>query len=119
MSVATGHANERWIVLACADAQHHATVSTRSRVLHESRFVIPNLDGNPVLAVMDVASIEEVSDEQLDLMTEKVFGTLDMSHPGVSRFSDRLGDSLLAGDIQVLNFSYFAEEFDGTFKTAC
>lgn len=77
----------------------------------------PNVDGNPVLAVMDVASIEEVSDEQLDVITEKVFGTLDMSHPGVSVFRTA-GRFFIAGDIQVLNFSYFAEEFAGTFKTA-
>ena len=44
----------------------------------------PNLDGNPVLAIMDVASIETVSDEQLDIMTQQVFGTLSTDHPGVA-----------------------------------
>ena len=77
----------------------------------------PNMKGNPVLAVMDVASIEEVSDEQLDVITEKVFGTLDMSHPGVSVFRTA-GRFFIAGDIQVLNFSYFDREFAGTFRTA-
>ena len=77
----------------------------------------PNLSGHPFLAVMDIESIEEISDEQLDLMTEKVFGTLDMSHPGVSAFR-ALGRFCIAGDIQVLNFSYFAKEFGDTFKTA-
>lgn len=77
----------------------------------------PNVIGNPVLAVMDVAGIEEISDEQLDTMTAKVFGTLDMGHPGVSVFRG-LGRYCIAGDIQVLNFSYFEEEFSGTFKTA-
>lgn len=77
----------------------------------------PNLDGNPVMAIMDVVSIEEVSDEQLDIMTEKVFGTMDSAHPGVAVFRS-LGRFCIAGEIQVLNYSYFGEEFDGTFKTA-
>jgi sulfate adenylyltransferase len=77
----------------------------------------PNLDGNPVLAVMDVASIEEISDEQLQIMTEQVFGTLDVAHPGVAVFGS-LGRYCIAGDIQVLNYSYFGDEFEGTFKTA-
>ena len=77
----------------------------------------PNLDGNPIMAIMDVASIEEVSDEQLDIMTEKVFGTMDSAHPGVAVFRS-LGRFCIAGEIQVLNYSYFGEEFDGTFKTA-
>lgn len=77
----------------------------------------PNVEGSPVLAVMDVASIEVISDEQLDVMTEQVFGTLDMAHPGVSVFRSH-GRFCLAGDIRVLNYSYFAEEFPGTFRTA-
>jgi len=77
----------------------------------------PNVEGSPVLAVMDVASIEVISDEQLDVMTEQVFGTLDMAHPGVSVFRSH-GRFCIAGDIRVLNYSYFAEEFPGTFRTA-
>jgi len=77
----------------------------------------PSPDGNPVLAVMDVASIEEVSDEQLDVITEQVFGTLDTAHPGVAVFRSH-GRFCIAGDIQVLNFSYFGEEFCDTFRTA-
>lgn len=77
----------------------------------------PNLEGNPVLAVMDIASIEAVSDEQLEIMTEKVFGTLNADHPGVAVFRS-LGRFCIAGDIEVLNYSYFGEEFGGTFKTA-
>ena len=77
----------------------------------------PNVDGNPILAVMDVTSIETVSDEQLDVMTEQVFGTLNADHPGVAVFRS-LGRHCIAGDIQVLNYSYFGEEFGGTFKTA-
>lgn len=77
----------------------------------------PNVAGNPIMAVMDVDSVEEVSSGQLDTMTEKVFGTLDDSHPGVATFRE-LGRYCVAGDIQVLSLSYFESEFDGTFKTA-
>ena len=35
----------------------------------------PNVEGNPVLAVMQVQAIEEVSDEQMQVMTEKVYRT--------------------------------------------
>ena len=77
----------------------------------------PNVEGNPVLAVMDLESVEEITLDQLDVMTEKVFGTLDESHPGVAVFRDS-GKYCLAGSIQVLNYSYFADEFAGTFKTA-
>jgi sulfate adenylyltransferase len=77
----------------------------------------PNIEGHPVLAVMDVASIEEISGEQLDTMTAKIFGTMDAAHPGVAVFRSH-GKFCIAGDIKVLNFSYFAEEFAGTFRTA-
>ena len=77
----------------------------------------PNVAGNPVLGVMDVASIETVSDEQLDTMTEQVFGTLDDAHPGVATFRS-LGRYCVAGDVLALNLSYFETEFDGTFRTA-
>ena len=77
----------------------------------------PNVEGEPVLAVMDVAAIETVSDEQLDQMTEAVYGTLDASHPGVAVFRS-LGNRLVSGSIQVLNLSYFETEFADTFRTA-
>ncbi|MDG2375926.1 MAG: sulfate adenylyltransferase [Woeseiaceae bacterium] len=77
----------------------------------------PNVAGNPVMAVIEVAAIEEVSDEQMDTMTEAIFGTLDEAHPGVATFRS-LGRYAVSGDIQVLSFSYFATEFGDTFKTA-
>jgi sulfate adenylyltransferase len=77
----------------------------------------PNVAGNPVLAIMDVAKIEPVSAEQIDSMTEQVFGTLDDAHPGVAVFRD-LGNHCISGDIRVLNLSYFETDFPGTFKTA-
>ncbi len=77
----------------------------------------PNVEGHPVLAVMEVNAVEEVSEEQIDLMAINIFGTLDGNHPGVATFKG-LGRKLVSGPIQVLNFSYFASEFPDTFRTA-
>jgi sulfate adenylyltransferase len=77
----------------------------------------PNVEGNPVLAIMDVDAVEAVSDEQISFMSEKIFRTLDENHPGVSTFSG-LGRTLLSGSIQVLSFSYFQADFPDTFRTA-
>ncbi|CAA0115154.1 Sulfate adenylyltransferase [BD1-7 clade bacterium] len=77
----------------------------------------PNVEGNPVIAIQDVDAIEEVSDEQLKAMAEEIFGTLDESHPGVSTFLS-LGNQMISGPVQVLNFSYFENDFAETFRTA-
>ena len=77
----------------------------------------PNVEGQPVLAVMDVAAVESVEREQLEQIAAKVFRTLDPQHPGVATFMS-LGSRLLSGPIEVLNFSYFATEFPETFRTA-
>jgi sulfate adenylyltransferase len=77
----------------------------------------PNMEGNPVLAVMDIESIETVSDEQMAVMTDKVYRTDDMDHPGVSAFNSQ-GRVAVSGPIQVLNFSYFQADFPDTFRTA-
>ena len=77
----------------------------------------PNVEGNPVLAVMTVETVEAVSDAQLGTMAEQIFGTLDGNHPGVATFLG-LGNTLLSGPIEVLNFSYFLTDFPGTFQTA-
>ena len=77
----------------------------------------PNVDGNPVLAVMDVEAIEEVSAAQMAAMTEQVYRTSDPEHPGVAAFNGQ-GNMAVSGSIQVLNFSYFAEDFPDTFRTA-
>ncbi|WP_226702235.1 sulfate adenylyltransferase [Microbulbifer elongatus] len=77
----------------------------------------PNVDGNPVLAVMDVEAIEAVSDEQVNTIAELVFGTLDDKHPGVATFNSA-GRQLISGSIEVLNFSYFQADFPDTFRTA-
>jgi len=77
----------------------------------------PNTAGNPVMAIMDVAAIEEVSDEQIQSMAADIFGTLDPEHPGVATFT-KLGNQLISGNIQVLNLSYFQADFPDTFRTA-
>ncbi|MEK9576431.1 MAG: sulfate adenylyltransferase [Luminiphilus sp.] len=77
----------------------------------------PNVDGAPVIAVMDVTGIECLSDDDMALMTREVFGTDDPNHPGVATFNGQ-GQVLLSGPIEVLNFSYFQSDFPGTFRTA-
>lgn len=77
----------------------------------------PNVDGNPVLAIMDVEAVENVSDEQIDFMAEKIFRSEDDNHPGVATFKG-LGRTLLSGPIQVLSLSYFQADFPETFRTA-
>ncbi|WP_078119529.1 sulfate adenylyltransferase [Thiosocius teredinicola] len=77
----------------------------------------PNVEGNPVLAVMDIESIETVTDAQMQTMTEKVYRTTDPEHPGVAAFNSQ-GRVALSGPIKVLNFSYFITDFPDTFRTA-
>jgi sulfate adenylyltransferase len=77
----------------------------------------PNVEGNPVLAIMDVDAIEPVSPQQLKSMSEQVFATTDPKHPGVATFT-ALGRYLLSGPVEVLNFSYFQTDFPDTFRTA-
>lgn len=77
----------------------------------------PNVPGKPVLAVMDVDKIEQLSPAQIEYVIERVYGTLDESHPGVATFRT-LGDFCISGSVQVLNLSYFEADFPGTFRTA-
>ena len=77
----------------------------------------PNVEGNPVLAVMTVAGIDQATDEQIATMTQQVYGTDDPAHPGVSAWVAQ-GKVFLSGPIQVLNFSYFEIDFPDTFRTA-
>ncbi len=77
----------------------------------------PNVEGSPVLAIQEVASVEILSDDQIRLITEKVFGTLDRDHPGVATLTAS-GNRLVAGPVQVLNYSYFEQDFPETFRTA-
>jgi sulfate adenylyltransferase len=77
----------------------------------------PNVEGNPILAIQDVEAIEEISDDQMKAMTENIFRTTDMEHPGVNAFNT-VGNIAISGPIQVLNYSYFEVDFKGTYKTA-
>jgi sulfate adenylyltransferase len=77
----------------------------------------PNVDGNPVLAVMDVTGIDTLSDDDMSLMTREIFGTEEPAHPGVATFNNQ-GRVLLSGPIEVLNYSYFQADFPETFRTA-
>ena len=77
----------------------------------------PNVDGNPVLAVMDITGIDSLSDDDMSLMTREIFGTEDPAHPGVATFNNQ-GRVLLSGPIEVLNYSYFQADFPETFRTA-
>ena len=77
----------------------------------------PNVDGNPVLAVMDITGVDSLSDDDMSLMTREIFGTEDPAHPGVATFNNQ-GRVLLSGPIEVLNYSYFQADFPETFRTA-
>ena len=77
----------------------------------------PNRDGNPIVAVQTVESVEEATDQQIEKMTEQIFGTTDASHPGASTFSGE-GRRFVSGPVEVLDYSYFDEDFPETFRTA-
>nr|VFJ66239.1 MAG: sulfate adenylyltransferase [Candidatus Kentron sp. FW] len=77
----------------------------------------PNVEENPIIAVMDVEDVEEMSDAEANDITKNIYGTTDMEHPGVNTFNN-LGKHVISGPIQVLNFSYFQTDFPDTFRTA-
>jgi len=78
----------------------------------------PNVEGNPVLAVMDVEAVEEFSDADMAMISEKVYApAAGEAHPGVEAFNSQ-GKVCISGPIKVLNFSYFNTEFPDTFRTA-
>ncbi len=78
----------------------------------------PNVEGNPVVAIMNVDAVEEFSDEEIALITKKVYAPAEgEAHPGVDALLEQ-GKVCLSGSIQVLNFSYFQTEFPDTFRTA-
>ena len=77
----------------------------------------PNVDGHPVIAIIDVEEIAEYTDAEMAMMTQQIFRTQDPKHPGVGAFNT-VGKVGIAGSIQVLNYSYFDQEFPETFRTA-
>ena len=92
---------------------HETGIEAGSRIALKD----PNVEGNPVLAIMNVERVETVTEGELQHMAEKIFRTLDENHPGVATFTG-LGQTLLSGSIEVLNFSYFQTDFPDTFRTA-
>ncbi len=77
----------------------------------------PNVDGNPVIAIQTVESVDKMTKEQKDLIGNKVYGTSDLQHPGFATFKS-LGNYVIGGGVDVLNFSYFETDFPETFRTA-
>lgn len=77
----------------------------------------PNVEGNPVLAIMDIKATETLSDDDMEIIANKVYGTDDREHPGIEAFYAQ-GRTMLSGPIEVLNYSYFETDFPNTFRTA-
>ncbi len=77
----------------------------------------PNQANHPIMATLIVETVETVTVPQLETMAQQIFGTLDPNHPGVATFLG-LGNTLLSGSVQVLSYSYFADDFPDTFQTA-
>lgn len=77
----------------------------------------PNVEGHPVLAIQTVEAVETLSDDERETIVRAVFNTDDDAHPGVATFRE-LGNTVISGPIDVLNFSYFPAEFPNTFQTA-
>jgi sulfate adenylyltransferase len=78
----------------------------------------PNVEGHPVLAVMDVEAVETFSDDDMAFISKNVYrAAAGEAHPGVDAFMSQ-GKVCLSGPIKVLNFSYFQSEFPDTFRTA-
>jgi sulfate adenylyltransferase len=77
----------------------------------------PNMEGHPVLAIQEIEAVEELTNDEVKLIVENVYRTLDEAHPGVETFLSQ-GKYVVSGPIQVLSFSYFQEDFPDTFRTA-
>ncbi len=77
----------------------------------------PNVQGNPIVAVMELEEIESFTDVEMKTISKQVYATDDPAHPGVAAFNSQ-GKTILSGPIRVLNFSYFETDFGETFRTA-
>lgn len=77
----------------------------------------PNIDGEPLLAVQTVEAVEELSDDEISFLCERIFRTTSDEHPGVSTLKSQ-GRYLVSGPVEVMNFSYFETDFPDTFRTA-
>ncbi len=77
----------------------------------------PNVEGNPVIAIQRIENVEKLSDDDINTIVTNVFGTDDENHPGVKNFKNQ-GRYIMSGSIEVLNYSYFPNDFPETFATA-
>ncbi|MBX2847484.1 MAG: sulfate adenylyltransferase [Acidiferrobacterales bacterium] len=77
----------------------------------------PNVPGNPIIAVQTVSSMAQLSEQEIAEIAHAVYGSVDRAHPGVDAFMSQ-GNTVVAGPIKVLNFSYFETDFPETFRTA-
>ena len=77
----------------------------------------PNVEGEQIIAIQTVNKIEKLSDDEINNIVNKVYGTNDKSHPGVQTFYEQ-GNILISGGVNVINFSYFEKDFGETFRTA-
>ncbi len=77
----------------------------------------PNVEGEQIIAIQTVNEIEKLSDDEINNIVNKVYGTNDKSHPGVQTFYEQ-GNILISGGVNVINFSYFEKDFGETFRTA-
>ncbi len=76
-----------------------------------------NRNGHPVLAVQQVEAVETLSEADFTQLAEQVYRTASPEHPGVKTFLEN-GRTLVSGPIEVLDYSYFPDEFADTFRTA-
>ena len=64
--------------------------------------------------MQDVTSVDALSDAGLDAIINQVFARKNEAHPAVVAFKSA-SDTLIAGPIQVLNFSYFPTTYPRSF----
>ena len=77
----------------------------------------PNRPGQPVFAVQELGSVEELRATQLEHLVHRIFACTKEEHPGVRVFSS-LGRVVLSGPLRVLDYSYFEQDFPQTFRSA-
>jgi len=46
----------------------------------------PNVEGSPVLAVQRIDAIDVFTDQEIETLTQQIYGTTDPEHPGVAEF---------------------------------
>ena len=76
----------------------------------------PHRDHAP-LGILQLENCEQLSTADLEHLCQAIYRTTDAKHPGVAEFLAQ-GEWLLSGALQVLNHSYFADEFPQIYRTA-